>query len=142
MNKRWSIEFYEDPQGRRPVESWIDRLTDQKAQAVLVALEEVLAVRGLALASSAWLKALRGGLYEFRIRHSATQIRQMYKAANQELKEPAAEVLLRIFVAFEGNQVIVLLGAYDKGKNNKAAFQQEQIGIARKRLKEWRRRRG
>jgi hypothetical protein len=44
-------------------------------------------------------------------------------------------------VAFEGEKLIVLLGAYDKGKNDKLGFQQAQIEIARKRLRDWKRRR-
>ena len=56
MAARWKIEFYEDAQGRRTVEKWIDRLSDQKSEAVVVALQEVLAVNGINLASSAWLK--------------------------------------------------------------------------------------
>ena len=84
MAAKWKIEFYEDAQGRRPVEKWIDGLSDQKA--------------GVA-------------------------------------------ILLRVFVAFEGEKLIVLLGAYDKGKNDKQSFQQAQIEIARKRLRDWKRRR-
>jgi hypothetical protein len=82
MPEKWTVEFYEDAQGRRPVEKWIDGLSDQKAEAIL----------------------------------------------------------LRVFVAFEREKLIVLLGAYDKGKNDKQGFQQAQIEIARKRLKDWKRR--
>ena len=38
MSAKWRIEFYEDAQGRGPVEKWIDGLRDQKAETVLVAL--------------------------------------------------------------------------------------------------------
>lgn len=140
MANKWSITFYEDGQGRRPVEKWIDGLSDQKAQAVFVALRELLAVNGIGLASSSWLKALGGGLYEFRIRHTKTQIEQMYKAANKNLDARAEPILLRVFVTFDGKKVIVLLGAYDKGKNDKQSFQQAQIEVARKRLRDWNRR--
>ena len=68
MAAKWRIEFYEDAQGRKPVEKWIDGLSAQKAEAVVVALQEVLGVNGITLASSAWLKSLGKGLYEFRIR--------------------------------------------------------------------------
>jgi hypothetical protein len=140
MAAEWKIEFYEDIQGRRPIEKWIDGLSDQKAEAVIVALQEVLAVNGINLASGAWLKSLGNGLYEFRIRHSATEILGMYKVVNRALTVGAEAVLLRIFVAFEGEKVVVLLGAYDKGKNDKQGFQQAQIEVARKRLREWKRR--
>jgi len=141
MPAKWKIEFYEDIQGRRPVVKWIDRLSDQKAEAVIVALQEVLAVNGINLASGAWLKSLGSGLYEFRIRHSKNEIQGMYKAANRGLVGGAEAILLRIFVAFEGQKLIVLLGGYDKGKNDKQSFQQAQIEIARKRLRDWKRRR-
>ena len=141
MAAKWRIEFYEDAQGRKPVEKWIDGLSAQKAEAVIVALQEVLGVNGITLASSAWLKSLGKGLYEFRIRHSASEIKSMYKAANKGLEGGAEAILLRIFVAFEGEKLIVLLGAYDKGKNDKQGFQQAQIEIARKRLRDWKRRR-
>jgi phage-related protein len=140
MTGKWTIVFYEDAQGRRPVEKWIDGLSDQKSEAVIVALQEVLAVNGINLASSAWMKPVGGGLYEFRMRHSASEIQGMYKAVNRRLEGGAEAVLLRIFVAFAGEKVIVLLGAYDKGKNSKQSFQQRQIEIARKRLREWNRR--
>jgi hypothetical protein len=141
MAAKWRIEFYEDTQGRRPVEKWIDGLSDQKAEAVIVALQEVLAINGINLASSAWLKPSGSGLYEFRIRHSTSEIQGMYKVANRALMGGAEAILLRIFLAFEGERVIVLLRAYDKGKNDSQSFQQKQIEVARKRLRDWKRRR-
>ena len=141
MAAKWRIEFYEDAQGRKPVEKWIDGLSDQKAEAVLVALQEVLAVNGITLTSGAWLKSLGKGIYEFRIRHNASEIQAMYKVANKGLMGGAEAILLRAFVAFEREKLIVLLGAYDKGKNDKLGFQQAQIEIARKRLRDWKRRR-
>lgn len=141
MAAKRNIQFYEDPQVRVPVERWIDGLSEQKAEAVFVALKEVLAVNGINLTSGAWLKSLGSGLYEFRIRHSSSEIQAMYKVANKGLVARAEEILLRIFVAFEGEKIIVLLGAYDKGKKDKKSFQQAQIEIARKRLRDWKRRR-
>jgi hypothetical protein len=44
VDAKWKNEFYEDARGRRPVEKWIGGLSDQKAEAVIVALQEVLAV--------------------------------------------------------------------------------------------------
>ena len=142
MAPNWNIQFYEDAQARRPVEKWIDGLSNQKAEAVIVALQEVLAVNGMNLASGAWLKPLGSGLYEFRIRHSAAEIQAMYKVANKGLLGGAEAILLRIFVGFEREKVIVLLGAYDKSANDKQRFQQRQIEAAHQRLREWKRRQG
>ena len=65
----------------------------------------------------------------------------MYKVANKGLLGGTTAILLRVFVAFEGEKLIVLLGAYNKGKNDKQSFQQTQIEIARKRLRDWKHRR-
>ena len=54
----WTIEFYEDANGKRPVEAWMDGLGDVHIGALAAAIEEVLAKRGLDLASTPWLKAL------------------------------------------------------------------------------------
>jgi hypothetical protein len=67
MPEKWKIEFYEDAQGRRPVEKWIDGLSDHKAEAVLLALQEVLAVNGITLTSGAWLKSLERGYTSFKL---------------------------------------------------------------------------
>jgi hypothetical protein len=64
----------------------------------------------------------------------------MYKVVDRALTVGVEAILLRIFVAFEGEKVVVLLGAYDKGKNDKQGFQQAQIEVVRKRLKEWKHR--
>jgi hypothetical protein len=45
--------------------------------------------------------------------------------------------LIREFVAFEKGKIIILLGAYDKGRDPSKKTQQDQIKKARKRLKDW-----
>ena len=136
----WVIEFYEDAKGRRPVEAWLESLSIIKAEAAVAAIQFVLQMHGLKLIESKWLKGLGGGLYEFRIRHGATQIKRMYDDAGYEGRNFKAALVLRIFVAFQEDRVILLLGAYDKGRHDSATYQQKQIAISRKRLREFKNR--
>lgn len=134
----WTIEFYEDPNGRRPVETWMDGLSDVELEALATAIEEVLAQRGLDLASTPWLKALGEGLFEFRVRHDAATIRTLYTDSGAQPPTRPAKLLLRLFVHFHGQKVILLLHGYDKGKDDSPRRQNREIQEAHKRLREWR----
>lgn len=137
----WTTEFYEDDVGRRPVEFWMDSLTLAEFAALRAAIVRVLEVRGIALASTPWLKALGAGLFEFRVRHDAATIEALYGSAagaSHAPKRPTQrKILLRIFVHFHGNKVILLLHGYDKGRNDSSRQQNKQIQEARKRLRHW-----
>lgn len=111
--KEWAIEFFEDLQGRRPVEKWLKSLTDLKREAAVAAIQIILKTRGIDLIQTKWLKPLGSGLFEFRIRHSALQIIQLYQMSGYEGVQIREKVLLRIFLTFHGERLIVLLGAYD-----------------------------
>lgn len=96
----WSIEFYEDATGKRPVEAWMDGLGDVQIGALAAAIEEVLAKRGLDLAGTPWLKAMGEGLYEFRVRHDEATIRSLYRGSGVQPPAKPAKLLLRLFVHF------------------------------------------
>jgi hypothetical protein len=51
------------------------------------------------------------------------------------------KVLLRVFVHFYGDKVILLLDGYDKGKDPKARRQQREVAQARRLLKQFKARR-
>jgi len=134
----WTAEFYEDADGRRPVEVWIGDLGEVEFEALATAIEEILEKDGIALASTPWLKALGEGLHEFRVRHDAPTIKALY--ADSGASEPAkpAKILLRLFVHFHGQKVILLLHGYDKGSDDSPRRQNKEIKEARKRLRAWR----
>lgn len=134
----WTIEFYEDGNGKRPVEAWMDALGDIQLGALAAAIEEVLAKRGLDLASTPWLKALGESLYEFRVRHDEATIRALYTDSGAQPPTKPAKLLLRLFVHFHGQRVILLLHGYDKGKDDSPRRQNREIQEARKRLRAWR----
>jgi putative component of toxin-antitoxin plasmid stabilization module len=78
----------------------------------------ILQQQGIGVCGSAFGRQLGGGIFEFRLR------------------EPP--LLARIFCHAHGNRVILLLGAYDKGRDPSARRQNREIALARARLAEWR----
>ena len=133
----WTTEFYEDDAGRRPVELWMDSLTVAEFAALRAAILRVLEVRRIELGSTPWLKALGEGLFEFRVRHDAATIEALYGSASQAERPTQRKILLRLFVHFHGDKVILLLHGYDKGGDDSPRKQNKEIQEARKRLAHW-----
>ncbi len=73
---------------------------------------EVLAKKGMSLASSHWLKQLGDGLWEFRI---GRNLKSVLKSAGVKISSRSANrrILIRVFFAFE-EDCILLLGCYNK----------------------------
>lgn len=61
----------------------------------------------------------------------------MYSDAGHMPPEDSESILLRVFVAFHGNQVVLLLDGYDKGSDPSPKRQQREIAAARKLLADW-----
>jgi len=131
----WEIEFYEDERGVEPCKDWMEKkLSDVQLDALVAALENVLAPRGLDACETEWAKALGGGLYEFRVRHSAAEIRHMFAGTAAEGTDAGEDVLLRVFFTAYGERIVLLLGGYDKGADAGKRRQEREIDVARKRL--------
>jgi hypothetical protein len=134
---KFGIAIFEDSSGRPPFLTWADRkLNDSQFASLDAAISHVLAEQGAILLGTNWLKSLGGGLYEFRIRHTASQI-----VRNTSLSVTTSsnrdKILLRVFVTFpEASQILILHG-YDKGADDSRTRQQKEISIARARLKQW-----
>ena len=56
------------------------------------------------------------------------------------VEAPREKVLLRVFVHFYGDKIVLLLGGYDKGRDPKEKRQQREIAQARKPLTQFRER--
>ena len=132
--KTWITEFYEDDAGRRPVEIWMGSLTDAEFMALRAGIIRVLEVHGIGLASTPWLKALGDGLHEFRVRHDASTIEGLAGYEPAEGLPTQRKILLRLFVHFHGNKVVLLVHGYDKGSDDSPRQQGKEIQEARKRL--------
>jgi hypothetical protein len=134
---RWSLEPFVADDGTIPFERFIDELPDFQFIALATAIERVLAVRGIELARTEWLKSLGEGLHEFRVRHDGAEISRMFGGHPPSTALPAGQVLLRVFVHFYGDRTILLLGGYDKGRSPKERQQQREIGKARRLLSQF-----
>ncbi|MCA1846509.1 MAG: hypothetical protein LC792_25605, partial [Actinobacteria bacterium] len=122
----WVLEPFEADDGTVPFERFLGRLSDFKFAALDAAITRVLGGRGLDLARTEWLKALGEGLHEFRVRHDADEIAQMFGGEVASGAGASEAVLLRVFVHFHGAKVILLIGGYDKGGDPSERRQQRE----------------
>jgi hypothetical protein len=91
----FTIEFFEDDDGRSPVEEWMDSdLTDLELAALVSGLEHVLSHRGIDVCRTEWGKQLGEGLFEFRIRHSAAEIEHMFTGTSSSRQAAKGEKVL------------------------------------------------
>lgn len=128
------LEFYEDEKGDLPVLRWLrEELTPTKRRALGHAMNEVLQRLGVGVCGTEFGKQLGGGLFEFRLRRDLREI------APAEASE-GGRILLRVFCHAHGDRLILLVGGYDKGEHPSPKRQNAEIGLARARLRDWRRR--
>lgn len=137
----FALEFYADEHGDEPVLRWLrEDLTLVQRQAAGVALREILQVQGINVCRSGFGRQLGSGLFEFRLRYDAEEI--LHRVDKPARAVPKRErILLRVFCHAYGEQVILLLGGYDKGADPNPKRQQREIERARARLEDFRRRR-
>lgn len=138
MTSGWTVEMYADSRGHCPIQGWFDSLSAAKFAAIDAAIRHQLEKQGIDLAGTAWLKPLKDGLYEFRVRSTAAEIVRMYADVGRVPPDDTETILLRVFVAFHGNRVVLLLDGYDKGADPSPKRQQREITAARKLLTAWR----
>jgi hypothetical protein len=134
----YEIDFYEDEHGDTPVLRWLrEELSPRKRRALGTAMRRVLQVLGVGVCGTEFGRQLGHGLFEFRLR--GADLAQVGPASTSA--DPhEAKVLLRVFCHAHGNRLILLLGGYDKGEDASPRRQNVEIGLARKRLKEWQQR--
>lgn len=138
---QWTLEFYEE-EGREPVLDFLRGLDEFKEQAVAAALRNVLAYEGIGVCASTWGKWVRGapGIFEFRVRHNAaTILRERGATVPDDLNDSHSGILLRVFCHAHGRKVVLLLAAYDKGREPSAKRQNAEIKRAKQRLARWKR---
>jgi hypothetical protein len=90
-------------------------------------------------------KALGGGLYEFRLRWSADEVRRKMGGVSAGSGGKAERILLRVFFCTSGRRIILLLSGYDKGRDPGERRHGREIAGARRLLaahREAERRRG
>jgi hypothetical protein len=137
---RWTVDAWEDDRtGRCPFAAWFGKLNEYEQAVVDAVIENIVAPLGMNICDTEWGKPLGGGLYEVRIRRTLSAIRTWGVPAGDA--EPAAAgeraVLLRLFVTFYGDRVVLLFQGYDKGKDPSERRQTKEIKTARKHLRAW-----
>jgi hypothetical protein len=135
----WTLEFYEE-NGREPVLDFLRGLDEVKEQALAAALRNVLAYEGIGVCGSSWGKWVQDapGIFEFRVRHdAATILRERNLPVPAELDTAHRDVLLRVFCHAHGRKMVLLLAAYDKGREPSAKRQNTEIKRAKQRLARW-----
>jgi len=140
----FTIEFYEDPQtGRTPVYEWIVRdLSPYKRRALGTAMSEVLERYGIEVCGTEHGKHLGDGLFEFRLRHDSDEIIAKHTDKTPDHEPDEAPIFLRVFCHAYGQRIVLLLAGYDKGGDASERRQDKEIELARKRLREFRARKG
>jgi putative component of toxin-antitoxin plasmid stabilization module len=130
----WEVEYYSDENGREPCREWAEKLSPVKKAAFLATVELVLTQYGTDVARTEFGKALGGGLYELRIRQTATEVRQRVAGLPPDDlgAQPPEAILLRVFFCTAGRKIILLLDGYDKGLNTGQRRQDREIEDARK----------
>lgn len=124
----YTLEFYEDERGEKPVLRWIrEQLTLTQRYELGQAMREQLEEKGVGVCATEYGKQLGKGLFEFRLRRS--------------VEEVGERILLRVFCHAYGSKIVLLLGGYDKGADSSARRQGDEIALARRRLAAWQRRR-
>jgi phage-related protein len=114
----YELRFYDESDGSEPVREWIKKdLSADERRSLGAAMREVLQERGINVCGTRFGEQLGEGLFEFRLREEG--------------------LLLRVFCHAYGNKLILLLGAYDKGRNPSEKRQRAEIRVARNRLEEW-----
>ena len=137
----FTIEYYCTSAGAEPVRRWIDHdLSNEQRRAVMAALKYLLAARGVEVCASEYGCHLGGGLVELRIRHGEREIlRRADKPSPSRGRHGG--ILLRVFCHATAGRVVVLLGGYDKGRDPSRRRQAREIALARRRLRDYQRRR-
>lgn len=140
MTAMWTPEPFEADDGTIPFERFVARLSEFKFVALDSAIERVLVVRGIDLVRTEWLKPLGDGLHEFRVRHDADEVARMFGGDTPRPRSPREKVLLRVFVHFYGDKIILLLGGYDKADDPNERRQRREIAEARRLLAQFKER--
>ncbi len=121
----YELVWFIDDQGEKPCLRWIkEDLSDVKRPAIGYAMYEILEHQGKDVCKNNMGRDLGGGIFEFKL----------------DDEKDGEDILLRVFCHLYGNKKILVLHGYDKGKNPKERYQNQQIEIARDRLGVWKRR--
>lgn len=139
---KYTIDWFVDSDGDAPVHRWlVETLSDEARELVGAALLEVLQAEGPGVCGTRFGRQLGGGVFEFRLDGDPQpwidEARKRRGKGPKTSGAKGAQVQYRIFCHPHGDKLLLLLGAYDKGQDVAKKRQQEEIKVARARLKNW-----
>ncbi len=139
----YTIEWYREGD-YAPVYRWLtEELSEEACELIGAAMLEILQADGPDVCETRFGRQLGKGLFEFRLDgNPQAWIDEGRKRRGKQPKKrvpPEDEVQYRIFCHAHGGRIILLLGAYDKGRDVSKKRQSQEIAAARKRLREWQR---
>ena len=139
LEPRFTLEYYQDPDGDEPVRRWIfSGLDGHKRRAIVLALKHILGAQGIDVCRTEYGRHLGQGLFEFRLRHDEAELRRRLRLDVPPVCSETERVLLRVFCHAHGSRIVLLLAAYDKGADPSKKRQQREIATARRRLRDFR----
>lgn len=68
-----------------------------------------------------------GGLYEFRLRWTAAEVRAKAARVSDAAEAKTDKIMLRVFFCTAGRKIILLLSGYDKGRDTSGRRQDRGI---------------
>jgi len=140
VETRFSIDFYRDASGAKPVLDWLrNELEPYKSRALGVAIFHILQQEGIDVCRTEYGKNIGAGLFEFRLRHSAQEVLNNLGLLpeGEERKKSEEDVTLRVLCHAYGDKVVLLLAGYDKGNQPSKQREQKEIALAQKRLQDF-----
>lgn len=128
----WNLEIHDRPDGSMPYETFRASLDKYTRAALDISVDYILAKQGHNVcASDKFGRNLKRGLYEFKIgKPLATTCNELGIPLPPQFSD-GKPVLLRIFFAVEGARIVLLLGGYDKKKDDSDKRQNKEIEVAR-----------
>lgn len=147
IERIWTIEFYENDAGEKPVLDWITKdLSPTKRRALGTAMRRVLQEQGPEVRKSNWGDYIAEGIFEFRLRMSGKNVINLeaeihgitFEEAREKFElDPSEALLLRVFCHAYGEKIVLLLHGYDKGEDPSTKRQQTEIAEAKTRLRKF-----
>src|SRR4051794_29845949 len=115
----WTVEVYEAETGTAPYERFIGELNDLKFARARCGRRARAGCPRFGAGPDGMVEGARRWVHEFRIRHQAGEITRMFGGDASKAGARRQNVLLRVFVHFHGDRVVLLLGGCDKGDDPK-----------------------
>lgn len=130
----FTIEFWEDENGKKPVLDWIkEGLSPTQRRALGSAMRNVLQVHGIDVCADHWGKPVATNIAEFRMDMTGEEVVKAGWATEGQVDESEI-VFLRVLFHAHGNKILLLLEGYDKGADVSKSTQNARIATAKKRL--------